>query len=48
MVSYGYIRLEEACFMEDCSVDDHSYHLMADAVCGDLPRLQEEQLPKAF
>jgi hypothetical protein len=37
MVSSGYIRLEEACFMEDFSIDDHSCHLVADAVCGYLP-----------
>ena len=48
MVSTSNIRLEEACSLEDCSVDDYSCHIMADAVCGDLPRLQEEeQLPKA-
>ena len=48
MVSSGYIRLEEVCFLEDCGVGDYSCRLMADIICGDLPGLQEEeQLPKA-
>ena len=43
LVSSGYICLEEVCSLDDCGVDDHSCHLMANAICGDLPRLQEEE-----
>ena len=43
LVSNGNIRLEEACLLEDCGVSDYSCRLMAYAVCGDLPRLQEEE-----
>ena len=37
LVSSVNICLEESCTLEDFSVDDHTCHLMADVVCGDLP-----------